>query len=55
MQNDLAQIDRIYTRAILTEVGERLRLILGDCPTVASAKSHRPIARTGSGFAADCA
>jgi hypothetical protein len=32
MQNDLAQIDPIHTRAILTEVGERLRLILGDPP-----------------------
>jgi hypothetical protein len=32
MQNRLTQIDPIYTRAISTEVAERLRLILGNQP-----------------------
>jgi hypothetical protein len=32
MQNDLDHIDPIHTRAISAEIGERLRLILGDQP-----------------------
>jgi hypothetical protein len=36
MQNDPAQIDPIHTRAILMEVGERLRLILADQPEPSS-------------------
>jgi hypothetical protein len=32
MQNDLNQIDPTHTRAISAEVGERLRLILGEQP-----------------------
>jgi hypothetical protein len=33
MQNDVNQIDPIHTRAISAEVGERLRVMLGDQPT----------------------
>jgi hypothetical protein len=36
MQNDLAPTDPIHTRAILMEVGERLRQILGAPPRPSS-------------------